>query len=175
MTRQEFLDEITTWYDLIEWCNNHMCSYCDDIYSDEARDEYIDEALVDMARNNNWYELRDILSNLATGHDYWCRDEYGDWHGVDDEFDEYFNDVLEWADENGEFDEEEEEPLFVDEDDYEDEADEFTVDTSVALGDFFASSADDLTKITLEAKANEARANADFDKFTQRVTTVGDY
>lgn len=175
MTRQEFLDEITDWYDLIEWCNNHGCSYCDDIYSDEARDEDINDNLVNMARENDWYDLRDILRGLPTGYDYWRKDEYGDWHGVDDKLDEYFNNVLEWADENGEFDEEEEEPVYIDEDDYEDEADEFTVDTSVALDDFFASSAEDLDKITTERKANEAKANADFDKFTQRVTIVGDY
>ena len=173
MTRQQFINEVTTWYELIDWCSNHGCSICEDIYSDEARDEYIDDDLVDMARNNNWYELRDILSNLATGYDYWRKDEYGDWYGVDDELADYFNEVLEWADENGEFDEEEEEPVYVDDGDT--EADEFEVDTDISLGDFFASSADDLTKITLEAKANEARANADFDKFTQRVTTVGDY
>lgn len=174
MTRQEFLDEITTWYDLIEWCNNHGCSYCDNIYSDEARDEYINDNLVDMARDNDWYDLRDILCGLPTGYDYWLRDEYGDWYGVDDEFAEYFDEVLEWADENNEFDESEEEPVYVD-DSGDDEADEFEADTNISLSDFFASSADDLTKITSEAKANEAKANADFDKFTQRVTTVGDY
>ena len=174
MTRQQFLDEITTWYDLIEWCNNHGCSYCNDIYSDEARDEDIDEDLVEMAQDNNWYELRDILSNIPTGCDYWRRDEYGDWYGVDDEFDEYFNDVLEWADENGEFDEEEEEPVYID-DDNNDEPDEFEADTSVSLDDFFTSSAEDLDKITAEKVAAETKANADFNKFTQRVTTVGDY
>lgn len=173
MTRQQFLDEITTWYDLIEWCNNHGCSYCNDIYSDEARDEDIDDNLVDMARNNNWYELRDILGNLATGYDYWRKDEYGDWYGVDDEFNDYRNDVLEWADENDEFDEEEEEPIYVDDDDYGDA--EFEADTSVSLGDFFTSSAEDLDKITAETVAAETKANADFNKFTQRVTTVGDY
>lgn len=175
MTRQQFLDEVTTWYDLIDWCSDHRCSYCEDIYSDEARDEYIDEDLVDMARNNNWYELKDILNGLETGYDYWRRDEFGDWHGVDDEFDEYFNDVLEWADENGEFDEEEEEPVYYDDEDYDDEADEFEADTSVSLGDFFTSSAEDLDKITAEKVAAETKANADFNKFTQRVTTVGDY
>ena len=168
MTRQQFIDDVTGWYELIDWCRNHGCPVCEDIYSDESRDMYINDNLVDMARDNNWYELRDILGGFATGYDYWHRDEYDDWYGVDDdEFDGYRNDVLNWADENGEFDEEED-------DDY-GEADEFEVDTSVSLDDFFVSSAEDLSKIASEAKANEAKANADFNKFTQRVTTVGDY
>ena len=79
-----------------------------------------------------------------------------------------------WFDEDNDEDEIDEDDVF--ESPFEDdESDEFEVDTSVSLGDFFASSADDLDKITSEAKANEAKANADFDKFTQRVTTVGDY
>lgn len=39
MTRNEFLDTVNDWYELIEFCNDVGCSYCDDVYSEESMND----------------------------------------------------------------------------------------------------------------------------------------
>lgn len=177
MTRQQFIDEITSWSELIGWCVDNGCSYCDDIYTDDDRDEIINDTLVDMAEDNNWLELKDILVTLdETSAYYWKRDEWGDWCDVDDDFDDYFNDVLEWADDNDMFESGEEEPIpeeTTSEEAPVEQPDEFVADTNISLGDFFVSSVESLGVIASEAATIAAEANSEFDKFTQRITTVG--
>ena len=31
MTRQQFIDEVNDWWELIDFCNEEGCSYCDDV------------------------------------------------------------------------------------------------------------------------------------------------
>lgn len=74
MTVQEFRDEITTWYDYIEFCNdNEFYDRTDSIYSASDADRYVDERIRDMIRNNTWEEIRDYLNNLP---DHFDDDEY---------------------------------------------------------------------------------------------------
>lgn len=109
MTRNEFLNNVTTWGELIDFCNDEGCDYCDDIYSEESRDETINDYLVDWARNESWQDLFSRLDNIETGYDYYKEDDYGDWVGLsDDDFDDYKDDVLRWMDDNGYWDEEDE-------------------------------------------------------------------
>ena len=62
MTRNEFIDNITEWSELIDLCSEYGCSYCDDVYSEYSRDEMINDELVDMARNcDDWTELLNTL------------------------------------------------------------------------------------------------------------------
>ena len=119
MTRQQFIDEVNEWQELINFCNDEGCSCCNDVYSEEDRDDYINERLVDMARNaDSWSELLDTLSDITTGYDYYRRDDYGEWCGLDDyEFDDYKDDVLEWADDQDIWEDDEEEPLPEDDED----------------------------------------------------------
>ena len=39
MTRNEFIDNITEWYELKDFCNDFDCDICEDIYDD---DDYAD-------------------------------------------------------------------------------------------------------------------------------------
>lgn len=175
MTRREFIEEVTSWYELKNFCDEEQIDFCDNVYSDSEKDDYIDERLDEIITGSSWQDVYGVLDDIPTGYEYYfIEDVYDIRAAYDSDFDRLKQEVLEYYDNNEYWDEEEEEPVYVDGDDYE-EPDEFVADTSVALDDFFASSADDLTKITSEAKANEAKANADFNKFTQRVTTVGDY
>ena len=101
MTRQDFIDNINYWSELLDFCSDEDCDVCEDIYSEDARDDCIDEELVDMARNNNWRDMYNILDSIPDGYDYYRQDNYGDWVGVDDEFDDYKDQVLEWMDDGG--------------------------------------------------------------------------
>jgi hypothetical protein len=111
MTRQEFIDEINNWWELIDFCNDEGCDYLDNVYTAEARDDYInDYQLGDWARDNSWRILRDILDDLYDGYEYYKLDDWGDWMYLNDEdFESYKSDVLDWARQNYVFDEDEEE------------------------------------------------------------------
>lgn len=104
MTRQEFIDDITYIGDLVRFCDDVGCDICGGVYDDEARDDYLDQQVCDWAHDEAWYELRDMLDNIPTGYDWWIINDYGDWNGIDDdEFDRLKDDVLDWADERGVF------------------------------------------------------------------------
>ena len=114
MTRDEFCYGVTTWWELIDFCNdNRLYHIIENVVSSEVRDEWIDEMLVDMARNNSWYELYQTLSDYAdeNGYDYYIYDEcYGTYrHADDDDLEDYKNEVIEAMDDNDDWDEEEEE------------------------------------------------------------------
>lgn len=114
MTRQEFIDDITTWGDLFDFCSDEGCYICDGIYDSDDWNSCIDDEVYEIARNNTWRVVLSILQDYddQSGYDYHARNDYGEWHGLDDDdFDAYKDDVLEWGDNQdvwGEEDEEEE-------------------------------------------------------------------
>lgn len=169
MTRQEFIDDVTSWDELIDFCNDNGCGYCDDVYSEYSRDEYIDDDLVDMARNaDGWSDLLDSLNNIPTGYDFYRRDDYGEWRGLGDyEFSDYKSDVLEWGDDAEIWDEDEEEdgeePWYVDDE-------EFTPpDESISIADLMTSCNSKLQKISDDAEKAAAEDEKAFQAFVGRV------
>lgn len=72
MTRNEFLDNVNDWYELIEFCNDMGCSYCDDVYSEESMNDDINERLADWACEYTWQELLSKLDDIPSGYDYCC-------------------------------------------------------------------------------------------------------
>lgn len=167
MTRAEFYENVTTWWDLKNFCSDEQCDICDDIYDEEGRDDYINDCLMDWARNDSWTELLSRLEDIPTGYDYYRYDDYGDWVGLDDgDFDEIRDEVAEWMDDNGywdddeeEADDEDEEPIDdEDEEPIDDEEEEPPVeDEDCSLGELFAASATRVQSIAEEelAKARE--------------------
>ena len=120
MTRNEFLENVSTFGDLKDFCCDEDCSLLEDVYDEEGRDDYINECLMDWTREDSWQDLYSRLDSIPTGYDWYRYDDYGDWCGLDDEdFEDYKGDVLEWADDHGVWDDDEEEDM--DEDCFEDE------------------------------------------------------
>ena len=159
MTRAEFFENVTSWWDLKDFCSDEQCDICDDIYDEEARDDYINECLIDWARNDSWTELLSRLEDIPTGYDYYRYDDYGEWEGlVDGDFDEIRDEVAEWMDDNGYWDDDEEEADDEDEEPIDDEEEEPPVeDEDCSLGELFADSATRVQSIAEEelAKARE--------------------
>lgn len=171
MTRQQFIDEVNDWWELIDFCNEYECSYCEDVYSEESRDDYINEDLVDMARNaDSWSSLLDILNDITTGYDYYRRTDYDDWEGLGDyEFNDYKNDVLEWADNNEIWEDDEEEAL--PEVDYDD--DDFVVaDEPMSIGELIGVCSSQLQQIGTDKKAKEAADDEAFEVFVAGCVTI---
>lgn len=180
MTRAEFFENVTSWWELKDFCSEQRCELCDDVYDDESRDDYINEDLVDWARNDNWYDLRDRLNNLDAGYDYWRLDDYGEWTGLDDDDDleEMKREVAEWVDDYGDWDDDEEEADDDEEEVFDDEEDAPLIDPEDAepiddedcsLGELFEGSVARIQAISeeeLEAARETERALQDFLSFT---------
>lgn len=108
MTRSYFLDYVTDWDELIELCRDYDCDICEDIISDDTLDEYVDSDI--SGTDYGWRSLRDYLSDIPTGYDYYRCDGSFDYVGLDDgDFEDYKARVLEWMDADDLWEEEENE------------------------------------------------------------------
>lgn len=104
MTRQDFIDDVQCWSELIDFCYGEGCYVCDDVCTSGQRDDRIDEDVSEMMRNNSWRTILDTLQTYdnQSGYEYYSLDGYGDWIGLDDDdLASYKDDVLEWMDNNG--------------------------------------------------------------------------
>ena len=156
MTRQEFIDEINDWWDLIDFCNSEGCDYLENIYTEESRDDYINEyQLEDWVRNNTWRNLYSLLDDIPSDYEYYRIDEYGDWEGLDDyDFGDYKDDVLRWADDRGIFDEEDEEEDPADYGIEDEEVDDEEVEEPISMFELLSGCQDTYQKIS-EEEADE--------------------
>lgn len=155
MTREEFRDDLWSWWELYDLCQEIGYSFLDDMMDDKSRDEYIEGELKDAIRNENWRDIRDWLYNIPDGSSgsYWLKDDYGDWIELNDyNFSDYKNQVEGWMDDHGCWDDEEEDAPYEDPDDYgKADAESVTLDAlfaasaAVAAEDFLESVADFLT------------------------------
>lgn len=107
MTRQEFINDVTSFDELLDFCYENDCDVCEDIVSSETMDEYIWDEIRDW--DGSWEDLADALNGISQGYDWYRRDGSLDYVYMDDrDFDSYKQDVLDWADNwEGIFDEEE--------------------------------------------------------------------
>lgn len=93
MTRDEFREEITDWWELREFCYNESLSTVDCIYDEDEFDEHIDDALDNVVRyeGESWYDIKDRLNDVPTGHRFYYVDPDDAWNcwGVDDDFEDW--------------------------------------------------------------------------------------
>lgn len=137
MTRQDFIENVTEWWELLDVCRDEDCDICEDIYSDEDKDNRINDDLPYLAREYNWWTLRDILDDIPSGDGYYCEDTT-DWRELDDEdFENYKADVLHWMDDGGYWEDEE------DEEEYE----EYEVEENPPVNDTTPTDPDDFVPI----------------------------
>lgn len=110
MTRSEFINDIASWSELLEFCSEEGCDLLDDIFDEESMDSEINEFLSDCARDYDWYNLRDYLKEIPTGYDYYQQNGAFEWVVLtDDDFNDYKDDVLRWAENYEVFEDEDEE------------------------------------------------------------------
>lgn len=185
MTRQEFLDNVENFSDLIVFCCDEGCDICDDVVDSDYWDEWIDDNLVDWARNDSWRDLMSRLNELDedSGYTFYIYDDYYcEYKGVDDDgddFDRYKSEVLDWADEHGcweedEEEEEEEEPApyrpygFSDTSEEEEEDEDPTPDEDCSFDDLIAVAVGCVASFneeTIRKAQEEDRVFMEFQKF----------
>lgn len=103
MTRQQFIDNITEWWELREFCNDENLDDFDDIYSVDEMHDYI----VDWVRDyDNWHDMYNYLDQQPWGDDgCYYRKDWDDFTELDDDdFYELKDQVLATMDEYGEWD-----------------------------------------------------------------------
>lgn len=123
MRRSEFDETDIGWSDAIDIAYAEGWDGFDEIYSDEARDESINESLSADVDDFNWTEIRDFLNNIPGGYDLYRRDNVYEWVGLgDDDLECYVEEFLSWMDDYDRWEPED------DEDDADDEQFESDVD-----------------------------------------------
>ena len=111
MTRQEFIDDVTTFYELYSFCSDEEIYGVLDNYFDGG--DLDEEVEYDLGENRDisWRDLSDYLSDIDTGCDFYERCgsfEYYGYGNCGDTFEELKQEVLDIADERGLFEKEEE-------------------------------------------------------------------
>lgn len=121
MKRDDFIEDINDFYDLLEFCRDNECYECDDIYDEDCMSDYVNEQIETWISQMSWTELRDKLDAIDTSYSYFILDEYGDFQGADDnDFQIYKDMVLDWADNQDLWEDEDDEEDF---DEYEEYSD----------------------------------------------------
>lgn len=110
MTRTEFIEDICSWSELIDFCNSEGIYDCDDIYSRDDRDDKICDDVRELLEYHDWTAVKRNLSDIDDyDYDYYRRDGDFDWVGMDDEDLGYYKqDILDRYDAEGLWDEEDE-------------------------------------------------------------------
>ena len=106
MTRDEFYNTIDSFSELKDFCVDNDLRTMEDVFSDDERDDYLYDVIHD--NNDYWADLRDWLNSIPTGYDWWVRDNWDAWEGIDeDDFPSWLDSVANEAEEEGVFDAEE--------------------------------------------------------------------
>lgn len=120
MTRSEFLEDVTDFGDLKNFCDDNGIDICDCVMDREYFDEIIMDRIRERGYFETWQEVYRFLRDLPDGAAYYIENDYGELNeAFEDDFENYKQEVLERMDERGEWD-----PEDIDEDieDVEDEA-----------------------------------------------------
>lgn len=170
MTRSEFIDDITSWSELLEFCSEESCDLLDDIFDEESMDSEINEFLGDYARDYDWYNLRDYLKEIPTGYDYYQQNGAFDWVGLtDDDLDNYKNDVLRWAEDYDVFEDEDDEgDDGIDNEEPEEPEDPPVEDEDFPFDELFGLCAQTCSSIQEVNRYQEEAEYAEFENFVKR-------
>lgn len=114
MTRGEFIEQITSWSELLSFCYDYDCEVCADIISHDSLAEYIADDFRTFADRYSWTDIRGWLNDIDDDADYYYRSGSFEYESVDDDFDSYKDDVLSWGDDDGIWDPEDEDEEFDD-------------------------------------------------------------
>lgn len=163
MTRQEFLDNVTTFDELHSFCIDIGYDLQEEgVFSEEEYDVYIEDELYEFVRNNDWRDTRSWLSSLPDEYDFYIRDDWGEWTGrFSGDIDDLKDNVLQFAEENGFFDAEEAEEYIEEYADVEDELeeDDFEDVEDCDMGDFIWAGNAALRELQEQSEKEEAYAN----------------
>lgn len=105
MTRQEFIDDVNSFQDLIEFCRENNLDTCDDVIDGAWLNEYVMRTITGY---DTWTSVLEYLSRIPAGFEYYRINGYGCPEEAESMFEYYKHDVMVAMDNLCEWDEEEE-------------------------------------------------------------------
>lgn len=109
MTRNEFLDDVTDFAELKDFCDNEGIYICDGVMDGEYFDEIILDRIRERGYFDTWQEVYRFLRDLPDGAAYYIENDYGEINeATDDDFEELKQQVLEYMDERDRWEPEDE-------------------------------------------------------------------
>lgn len=184
MTRQDFIDGITTWSDLLDFCYNEDCDICEGIVSNDTMCEEIDDDLREATQYRSWQDVRDLLNDIDTDYDYYRRESSLEYVPMDDDdFDSYKEDVIEWMDNGGyweddEEDEEYDEPFQYDGDftlenaEYDEDKEPPTEDEDFSVGELMGMCSVQYLGMQREAAQRMKQSDEEFEQYLSNMPKV---
>lgn len=103
MTKQEFIEKVNSFPELIEFCRINRIAICDDIIYGDSLNDYI---LSETRGFDSWIGVLEYLSRIPTGFEFYRIDGYGYPAEAESMFDIYKGDALQTMDLLQEWDEE---------------------------------------------------------------------
>lgn len=165
MTRQEFIDNIDFWYELIDFCDEEGCDICEYIVDADDLEDRIRDDFSNYGSEYPWTDIRYWLNNIVEGHNYYVCNGSFEYEYLDaEDFERYKNDVLSWMDNNDRWDEEDdddwvEEEAATEEPMAGDEEEEDILEEDISVSDLFTVCSGMLQTIKdTESKAAEEEA-----------------
>lgn len=100
MTRNDFLNNVTQWWELLDFCSDEGCNICEDIIDSDQLDECVEEDI--RGTNYSWRDIRESLLGIPTEYCFYRINGSFNYDGMDEtDFDNYKDGVLGWGDNNG--------------------------------------------------------------------------
>ncbi|MBR5014342.1 MAG: hypothetical protein IKY16_07030 [Bacteroidales bacterium] len=176
MTRQEFIDNVTEWSELIDFCDDNGLDECEDVMSSDDMNDHIENNISDYVYDNGWRSVAETLCGIDTSYDYYLHDGGLDFTGLnDDDFTDYKERVLEIMDDDCLWDDEDEVELeddilseLEDEDDEQEDTEEVE-EESCSVNDLLFSCFEDMMTIGKQKEAEERAEEVLFDSFISAV------
>lgn len=170
MTRAEFIENINTWEELLQFAdNNELYDEVSNIYTSDTLNDYVNRELYDFVREYDWIQVLNTLDNIPRYPGYFREDSWLEFEEVDDEdFDQIKEDILNamdgyWDEEDE--DEDDEESGF-DEDSFPKDEEETPVEEEpFSLGELFSLCNSGLQAIRAEVNAEISEMNEAFNQF----------
>ncbi len=103
MLREEFIEDIADWEDLLSFCEEHFIDTCCNIYCQyDAYNQIISR--IDNAINYDnytWEDIRDDLNDISSGCEYYLDEGGLCFTDISDDFEQWKGDVLDLCDNEG--------------------------------------------------------------------------
>lgn len=162
MTRREFVEEINCFEELIDICGQYGCEICEDVISRDAMHELIAADMYEYAYEYDWRDIRRWLNEIPTDAAYYLKEACFEYLPIDREFDDYKQGVLEWmddqenweAEDDDEFEESPDQPVSCDCDDISDEP---IYDEDITIVELCSICKSTLQKISKDDSAGDLR------------------
>lgn len=181
MTRQEFIEGVTTWGELLDFCYDNDSNICEDIVSSDTMDDEIENDLREEVGNRSWRDIRVLLCDIDTDYDFFRKDGILDYYPLDNhgDFDEYKDTVLDWMDDNGYWDDDED-----DEEEYfdgvpyeeppasEEEDEPAAEDEDFSIGELMGMCSVQFLDIQRTASRQKAQNDAEFQQYLANMPKV---